>query len=225
MFDVVTTATSDLLVALADLKEALGITDAGQDEPLTRFMRRATGRIETYVGRPLLSQVYTAALPSYGGPILQLPTHPVRAVLRVFDGTDTGTAIAVTSTEYVVDKPRGQLVRNVGWPWTYQSYAEVAPFPEPGQEYTRWLVDFSAGYIPANGKESTVDGTTTTGTTVPPDLQEAAISLTRSMWFSRTRESGITSKHVGELSISYGAQRGPIPDEVASMLDPYRSVL
>lgn len=225
MLTVVTTATSDMLVSLADAKEAMDITDAGYDEKLTRTIRRASARIETYVGRPLLVQKYQAALPSYGGPILQLPLHPVRNVFRVFDGTDTGTGTELSSTEYTLDKSRGQLVRNAGWPWTYTSYSEVAPFPEPGKEYARWLVEFSAGYIPANGTSTTWDGTNTTGTTVPLDIQEAAISLTRSTWYSRTRESNITSKSVGELSISYGKQSGALPDEVMSILNPYRSIL
>jgi hypothetical protein len=220
------TATGDTLVSLADLKDALDITDAQHDESLTRFVRRASSRIETYIGRPLFDQVYLAALPSYGGPILQLPRHPVRSVLRVFDGTDTGTATELTSTDYTVDHARGQLVRNAGWPWTYTAYTDVAPFPEPNQEYPRWLVEFSAGYVPSAGKNacSTGDGTTTTGTTVPFDLQDATISLTRSLWYARTREAGVTSKSVGELSVSYAQQTGLVPDDVAAMLAPYRSI-
>jgi len=225
MLMVCSSATDDTLVSLADLKDAMDITDAGQDESLTRFLRRSSARIETFVGRPLLHQVYQAVLPSYGGPILQLPAHPVRAVLRVFDGTDTGTGTQLSSTEYAVDYERGQLVRNAGWPWTYVSYAEVAPYPEPGQEYNRWLVEFSAGYVPPLGKVSTGDGTTTTSCTIPFDIQDAAISLTRSLWYARTREAGITSKSVGELSVSYAQQTGLVPDDVAAILSPYRSIM
>jgi uncharacterized phiE125 gp8 family phage protein len=224
MLMVCSTATGDTLVSLADLKDAMDITDAGQDETLNRFLRRASQRIETYVGRPLLDQVYQAVLPSYGGSVLQLPVHPVRAVLRVFDGTDTGVGTELSSTEYTVDYARGQLLRAAGWPWTYTSYTEVAPFPEPGQEYLRWLVEFSAGYVPPMGKDSTGDGTTTTSSTVPLDIQDAAISLTRSLWYARTREAGITSKHVGELSVSYSQQTGLVPDDVAAILSPYRSI-
>lgn len=227
LLTVCSSATGDLLVALADVKDALAITDAQHDETLTRFIRRSSSRIETYIGRPLFDQVYQVALPSYGGPILQLPHHPVRSVLRVFDGTDTGTGSKeLSSTEYVVNLDRGQLWRSEGWSWTYTAQAEVAPFPIPNAEYPRWLVEFSAGYVPANGKDSgsTQDGTTTTGTTVPLDIQEAAISLTRSTWYARTRESGIRSKSVGELSISYAAQTGSMPDDVLAILAPYRSI-
>lgn len=227
LLTVCSSATGDLLVALADVKDALAITDAQHDETLTRFIRRASSRIETHVGRPLFDQVYQAALPSYGGQILQLPHHPVRSVLRVFDGTDTGAGSReLSSTEYVVDRDRGQLWRSEGWAWTYAAQAEAAPFPIPNAEYPRWLVDFSAGYIPALGKHAsaTQDGTTTTGTTVPMDLQEAAISLTRSTWYARTRESGIRSKSVGDLSVTYAAQTGSMPDDVLAIIEPYRSV-
>lgn len=227
LLTVCSSATGDMLVSLADLKDALDITDAAHDETLTRFLRRTSARIETYVGRPLLDQVYQTTLPSYGGPILQLPRHPVRSVFRVFDGTDTGAgSVELKSTEYTVDYERGQLHRTSGWPWTYTAYAETAPFPAPNEEWPRWLVEFSAGYIPAGGKDSgsTQDGTTATGTTVPMDIQEAAINLTRSTWYARTRESGIRSKSVGELSISYAAQTGSMPDDVLAILTPYRSV-
>lgn len=226
ILNVLASSTDGLLVSLADTKEALDITDEGADEALTRFIRRGSSRIESYVGRPLLSQVYQAVVPSYGGQLLQLPRYPIGAVLRVFDGTDTGTATALSSTEYRTLASRGQLQRDAGWGWSYIAYPDVAPFPEPGQEYPRYLVEFSAGYIPANGKDvsATGDGTTTTGTTVPYDLQDAAIMVTRSMWLGKGREPGVTSKSVGELSISYSsAPTSGIPDEVAAMLQPYRS--
>lgn len=227
LLTVCSSATDDKLVSVADLKEALDLTDAGQDDTLTRFIRRASSRIESYCGRPLLSQVYQAALPAYGGPTLQLPRYPIRSVLRVFDGTSTDTATELSATEYRVDYANGQLFKETGFPWTYTSYPDVAPFPEPGQEYPNWLVEFSAGYVPADGKDtgSTGDGTTATGSTVPMDLQDAAITLTRSMWFGRSREPGVSSKSVGELSISYAKQTQGITDEVAAMLAAYRSVI
>jgi hypothetical protein len=125
-----------------------------------------------------------------------------------------------------VDYDRGQLFKETGFPWTYTSYADVAPFPEPGQEYPNWLVEFSAGYVPAGGKDtgSTGDGTTATGCTVPLDLQDAAITLTRSLWYGRNREPGVASKSVGELSISYSKQQSGLTDEVAAILQPYRSL-
>jgi uncharacterized phiE125 gp8 family phage protein len=225
LLTVCSSSTDGMLASLADVKEAMDITDDGDDATLTRFVQRASSRIESYCGRPLLNQTYQAALPSYGGMKLQLPRYPIRSVFRVFDGTDTGTAYELSSTEYRVDAENGQLVKSDRWPWTFTSYPEVSPFP--GEEETRWLVEFSAGYIPANGKDtgSTQDGTTATGTTVPPDMQEAAIQLTRSLWLSRKREPGVASKSVGELSISYRMQSGSMPDEVASLLAPYRSVI
>lgn len=227
LLTVCSSATGDLLVSIADLRDALDITDAAYDESLTRFVRRASSRIESYVGRSLFSQVYQVALPAYGGAILQLPRYPVRAILRIFDGTSTDTAAELSATDYRVDYERGHVYKETGFPWTYTSFPDVAPFPEPGQEYPNWLVEFSAGYVPAGGKNacSTGDGTTATGCTVPYDLQDAAITLTRSLWFGRTREPGVASKSVGELSVSYTAQHGSVPNDVAAILQPYRSVI
>ena len=71
MIQVCSSSTGDKLVSLADLKEAIDITDAAYDETLTRFIRRASSRIESYVGRPLFAQTYQVTLPSYGGHTLQ----------------------------------------------------------------------------------------------------------------------------------------------------------
>jgi len=227
LLTVCSSATDGMLVSLADVKDAMGIVDDGDDYTLTRFIQRSSARIESYCNRPLLSQTYQAALPGYGSKRLQLPCYPVRQVLRVFDGTDTGTGTELSATEYRVDYERGQIYQDTPFPWTVTSYAEAAPFPVPNEEEPRWMVEFSAGYIPANGKDtgSTGDGTTATGTTIPADLQEAAISLTRSMWLSRNREPGVASKSVGELSITYTKQTGSLPDDVMAVLTPYRSVM
>lgn len=226
LLTVLTSATGEMLVSLADVKEAMDVTDAAYDESLTRFIRRASSRIETYVGRPLLDQVYRAAVPSYGTAVLQLPRYPIRSVLRVFDGTDTGTGTELSSTEYRVILDKGQLYKDSGWAWTYVTRPDVAPFPEPGMEYPRWMVEWSAGYVPAGGKDtgSTEDGTTSTGCTVPMDMQDAAITLTRDLWFGRAQQSNVVSKRVGDLSITYGQPAGVVSDEVAAMLQPYRSL-
>ncbi len=56
------TSTDSRLVTLEDVKDAMAITDAQYDETLARFIRRASARIETYVGKPLLLQTYQVVL-------------------------------------------------------------------------------------------------------------------------------------------------------------------
>jgi uncharacterized phiE125 gp8 family phage protein len=228
MLQVLVTATSDLLVSVADVKESMDLTDAVNDTKLARFIGRASARIDAYCHRTFLLQTYRALLPAYGGERLLLPCAPVRAVLAVYDGTDTGTARQLSATEYTVDKQNGWIEYESGWPWSAQSRPEVAPFPEPNSEVARYIVDWSAGYVPLNGTTATGDGATSTGCTIPLDLQEAAISLTRSRWLSRTRDQAISSKRVGELSITYKAdavESAGLPVEVRDLLAPYRSLI
>lgn len=221
---ILASATDDKLADLADVKDALDITDGGKDMILDRMIRRASRRIESFCGRSLLLQTYRAVLPGYGRMHLRLPAYPVRAILKVFDGTDTGSAAELRSTEYRLDREAGILHRDEGFPWTYQAVPDVITWPEAGQERPNWLVEFSAGYIPIKGKDSTADGTTSTGMTLEPDIQEACIGLVRSLWHNRGRAENIKSKSVGDLSISYGAQAGELPDEVQAILTPYRSI-
>lgn len=224
---VLTSATGGMLVNLADVKDALDITDNKYDETLTRFITRASGRIETYLGRTLAVQTYQTVLPAYGRKRLTLPAYPVRAVLRIFEGTDTGTANALTSTDYHVNTESGFIERDEGWAWTLQTKADVIPFPEPGQEYGQYFVEFGAGYVLPAGKDSgsTDDGTTSTGRTLPHDIEDACIGLVRSMWQSRKRETDLISKKVGDISLTWQPQTGELPDAVMAILAPYRSVI
>lgn len=224
---VCSSATGDMLASLEDIKDALGITDSINNESLKRIARRCSRRIESHLGRTLGVQVYAAVLPAYGRMRLRLPAYPVRHVFRVFDGTDTGTALELTSTEYTLDAEAGFIERPEGFAWTYQTKPGVISFPEPGQEYGNYLVEFSAGYIPPSGKDSgsTQDGTTSTGPTLEQDIQDACISLVRNQWSARSTPSNVTSKRVGEISVTYQLDAKELPDDVLAMLQPYRSVI
>lgn len=224
---VLTSATGVMLTSLANVKDALDITDNKYDDTLTRFITRASNRIESYVGRSLAVQRYQTFLPAYGRKRLMLSHYPVRAVLRMFDGTDTGESTEYASTEYHVNAEIGSIERDEGWSWTLQTKSDVIPFPEPGQEHPQYLVEFSAGYILPLGKDSgsTWDGTTSTGPTLPGDIEDACIQLVRSQWHARKREEGLVSKKVGDISLTWESQTGELPNSVLAMLAPYRSVL
>lgn len=219
----VTTATDDRLAALADVKDALDITDGKFDQTLERMIRRASRRIESHLQRPLLMQTYHVVMPGYGRDALRLPHYPVRGVLGVFDGTDTGSAAELLATEYRLDKEAGLLSRDEGFDWTFDTNSDVIIWPEPGQETPRWLVRFSAGYVGPSGTSNTGNGASSTGVTLPQDIQDACISLVRTMFFNRKQADNVTSKRVGEISISYGQQTGGLPDDVLAALSPYRS--
>lgn len=222
-------ATSDLLVPVEDVKEVLQLTDNAYDEELKRIIRRASARINAYCGYELTVQRYRVQTPSYGSTILQLPHRNLRTVLNVLDGLTTDDATALTATEYRADLQRGQLQKDEGWPWTSQQWEGLARQPEAGQEYLRWTIDYSAGFIPGGGKTSTWDGSTSTGPTLPADISDACLLLVKDAWERRTRTGDVQSERVGELSITYrdGASDrfGGLPGEVADILRPYRSII
>lgn len=224
---VMVSATGTMLASLADVKDAIGITDNQFDETLTRFISRASRRIATHIRPTLGVWKYQTVLPAYGRKRLMLPAYPIRAILRMFDGTDTGTANELTSTDYHLNAEIGAIERDEGWSWTMQTKPDVISFPEPGQEYGRYLVEFGAGYLLPSGKDSgsTWDGTTSTGQTLDGDIEEACIQLVRSQWQSRKREEGLISKKVGDISLTWESQSGELPNSVLAMLAPYRSVL
>jgi len=236
MITVLATATDEDLVTLENLKETLDITDANLDNKISRIITRAGKRVSSYIGTPVLGlQKYQAILPSYGSINLQLPRHPVRDILRVFDGTDTGVDNEYTSTDYRVDKERGWLNRDEGWGLSRQVEDRTAGPAEivvPGGEYKRWLVEFTAGYVLSGGLStssalwSTAGGSTSTGPTLPDEIEDATIEVAKGMYLSRLRDPGVTSERVGEVSITYQQPVGDgIPPSIAAILAPFRSMI
>jgi hypothetical protein len=225
MLTVLATATSDALTTLENAKEFLGVTDSKDDQFIDRLILRASRRITTYLGRPLVLQTYQTLLPSQGSVNLLLPRYPIQTVLRLFDSSDTGSAQAVT--QYRVDREAGLLNRDAGWSWTVQLDAHaVTDLPTPGGEYRTWLVEWSAGYIGPNGTSSTGHGNTSTGSTLPEDLEEACLELIKDRYLARSRSDAVQSEKVGDVSVTYrdgGSQQ--VPMTVAALLAPYQSVV
>ena len=227
MLTILATATDERLTTLENAKEALALTDSRDDEYLKRLILRASNRVTAYLNRPLALQTYQALLPAFGGVNLQLPRTPVRAVLNVFDGSDTGASAQLTATGYRLDPDRGWLNRDEGWTWTRQmERGALTEYAVPNGEYLNWLVKFSAGYVLPGGTSSTNHGVTSTGSTLPGDLEDACLELVRSAYLGRTREDAVQSESVGTVSVTYraGSSRA-LPESVAALLEPYRSVI
>jgi hypothetical protein len=232
MQTVLTSATSEALVNVQDVKEALGLTDNVDETLLTRFIDRASARIASYCGRAFTVQRYEAILPGHGCQVLQLPSYPVRTIFSVHETTDTGVT-ALSATEYRLDTQTGQLQRTEGWPWTGVRRVDLTMDPEVDSEVPTFRVEYSAGFSLGKDSGSTWDGTTSTGRTLPLDLEEAAIGLVRRAWLARERDPSVVSEKVGDLSLTYQqpsssvsgmAQRSGFPADIADLLDPYRSL-
>ncbi len=227
-------STDGVLAASCSLRSVLGATSTGNAETLVyhqALLVRASRWAESYVGRPLLTQVYSEKVAGYGAMTLLLARTPIRAVLRVFGTTSTANATEITSTSiWVDDAEAGLLTRPEGFAWTALAANEMGQGVAPGTELKPWLVEYQAGYIGIDGTEqSTENGTTSTERTLPEDIEQAVLLKAAEM-FVRGGSMGVSSKKVGDLSITYDsfivARSGmPVKSEAETLLSPYRSIV
>jgi hypothetical protein len=113
-------------------------------------------------------------------------------------GTPTVTADGSPVVDFEVgDANAGILYREVGWARiAWVGWNHDVEVDRMASGYPLFVVDYTAGYkLPADKD-----------TTLPPDIEEAAI-MTAIQWYRRTnRDSDIRIKKVGDLSITYGTE-------------------
>lgn len=223
--------------------EVLGATatSTSQDVRLSAAIRRASRQAEAYLGFPLTVQTYRETVAGYGRRTLMLKRFPVLAIKAVYDATDTGTAQSLaTSQVRVEDRDAGLLSRIEGFSWTAQVQQRyggggwrggdaipLSPEPMPGQEERTWLVDYVAGYTYAGLTTDSVHwstryGTTSTGRTLPEDIESAVLLRAQGM-FEQT--DGVEAEKLGDLEVRYkqnlkSASQEPEPWQAP--LDRYR---
>lgn len=224
-------------------------TSTAQDAFMSAVIRRASRWAETYLGYHPTLQSYEEAVASYGSRRLMLSRSPIVAVTGVFDATDTGSAAEVLSTEYrVQDREAGFLSRDQGFAWTatlqqrsgYGGWSGAAgpafplqPEPVPGDEYEPWLVRYRAGWTyggidTGSSNWSTAHGTTSTGRTLPEDI-EAGVLLRAQYMFEDFDSDGIAAEQLGDLSVTYrsGRNLGSVSQDepYERWLRPYRRLV
>lgn len=230
------TTTGTVMMELFKATTTANVDSTQQIQYLSTLIRRASAWAERYVGRPLLLQVYSETLPAAGDNLLVLGRRPVVAMLRLFDSTATCSATEFCSTDYrIEDADAGFLGRDIGFEWTAQELYGAGRFALgltsailPGREERPWYAEYVAGYVPIGGVATSSDnwstagpnGTTTTGRTLPDDIEQAVIFKVREWWEGL---SGVESERVGDLAVSYSRSCETLgPAE--SLLDPYRSL-
>lgn len=103
------------LTTLSAAKQAIGIDVAEHDEMIARLVNRASGAIEAYCSRRLVSRVYAAAttgppptpdtrlvMDGHGGDVGLIPEHPVTALVgawSVLEGVETAIDITGARVE------------------------------------------------------------------------------------------------------------------------------
>lgn len=223
---VVVASTDASLATVAHVKEELGITTTSADDRIARLILQASAWADRVVGYPLAAQQYREAVAGYGTQRLMLSRTPLVSVSALFYGTDTGSAIEVLTTEFSLDRDAGFLVRPEGWDWTVPVAQDLELRPVPGQELTPWLTDYVAGFSlvghdPSSVLWSTVHGTTSTGRTLPYDIEDAVITKVTQVYRGL---DNVAMKQVGDLRIEYGTvgRSGEPVDPALSLLKAWR---
>lgn len=213
------------------VKQLLGwsatATSTVQDARLSALIRAASRWAESYVGYPISVQTYQEALPSYDRRLLIVNRTPVRAVKRLLDATDSGSAAQAHTSEFrVEDRDAGFLSRDEGWFWSVVAEGDLTPRPAVGQEYKPWLADYVAGWTIGglttdSPHWSTEAGSTSTGRTLPEDIELAvAMKVTRSY----QNPDNIVREHLGDLRVDYYTETAGIDPPEERILNYYQRV-
>ena len=220
-----TTENRPHLTTLQRVAAALGITTSTADGTLDGLyvhdlISRASEWAETYIGYPLVAQVYSETVRGSGGRHLMLGRTPIRYVLRVFDSSSTCEAAELKSTEYrVEDADAGLLSRDIGFLWSNVQETFLVPAALPNMDRKPWLVEYAAGYL-LTGTATSGDiystVSTSTGRDLPYDVEQAVIQRIVEGYDGSV---GVTSKRVGDLAITYSESAG---SEAERLLMPWR---
>lgn len=240
MLQVCASATSTGgLTTTARVRDALGTTASSDDAYQQDLVNRATDWAESHVGYPLRGPAtYVETVAAYGRRTLQLSRTPIVGVLRLFNGTDTGTVTALQASDFrVEDAAAGLLSRAGGFAWSVALGPTAVDLggmglglqadPDPAfGESKPWLVEYVAGWtldgVDTGSKNWTTGsktfGTTSTTRTLPFDVEQAVIQKAAD-WYSGA--SGVQSKKVGDLAITF-ASEGLGAATAEALLRPYR---
>jgi hypothetical protein len=130
---VLTAAPSRALIALATVKDRLGITGSTEDTRLTDLIAEASSAIVTFLGRDLARQRYEESIAGHGRLLLQLARFPVDRD----SVTMTVDAVAVAATDFAYsDHEIGHLFRGIGW-----------PLSSDDDDRNNVVVTYKAGYV------------------------------------------------------------------------------
>lgn len=233
---VLTRSTDAVLTTTTYVKTLLGTsTSTGNDAAISAYITAASRWAETYVGYPLTAQTYRESLAGYDRRRLMLSRYPVRAVPIFLNGTDTGESGEILSSEFRVEADAGFLNRDEGFEWSVPFNADLTLTPRPGQEFKPWQADYVAGYTYAGmdtGSDnwSTVHGTTSTGRTLPEDIEHAVALKVISLIQGKDSAGGdVTKEELGDLAVWYSASSGGTERETMRaeelLLESYRRMV
>lgn len=224
MLTVLTSSTEAVLTTLGTFKTRLGIASSSGDDELERLVHAASDRVVRYLGYWPFRQTYRETIKSYGNLRLMTKATPIRGISTVY----MGDLLVVPSSYEVEDAEAGFLHREQGWPWSAGVEYELSSHIVNRSEIPRFAVTYEAGWVLTTGELSGLGWFNNTGgRTLPYDLEEAALMVAEDAYYMAGRDGTISSRTVGDLSITYAARRGAGDSpynmgEALAMLDQYR---
>jgi hypothetical protein len=110
------------LIALADLKAILGITDGANDALLGNIIQRGSDAIVRFCNRVFAQRTVAETLPGPGGQLLKLKFAPIVTLTSITLDGET-----VDSDSYTLTEPEaGMVYREAGWSYTGHAYDYTA---------------------------------------------------------------------------------------------------
>lgn len=184
-------------------------TSTMQDAHLSNLIRRGSRWAESFIGYPLTVQSYRETVAGFGNRNLTLSRTPLRSVSALYEATDTGSQAALGTSEFRVENAdAGFLSRDAGWNWSARYGGDLDLRPLSGYETKPNLVDYTAGWTYAglstsSANWSTVAGSTSTGRTLPEDIEHAVL-----VWCQKVYSVpvGVASEELGDLKVEYNAR-------------------
>ena len=207
------------LCTLADLKDDLGITDAGSDARLERRILSASEMIVQYLNRPVRREVNRIEyLPGAGTAFLLPDLTPIESVASIeMDGE------VIPSTAYSIDSKLGGIYSETGWEWTALGVQTAARelVQIPGTERRAFKVTFTGGWCLPND-------TTQAGAALPVAITEACLQVATMLHLQRGTDRSVQGESEGSASIQFrvisdgDGGAGGMPASVVRMLAPYK---
>jgi hypothetical protein len=195
---VCSSSTGEALATTAELREVIGASATSHDDEQQAAVDAASRWVEDVVGYPLTVQVYQELLPAYGMQELILSRIPVINIEAIFDGSDSGTAGEILTSERRLDAQAGIIQRDDAFPWSAPLEWNIASHPVAFQEYREWRVEYAAGYR-VDETTSTAAGTTSTQASLPATIKRA--TLLKAAEFLQPMVGGVVEQSVGDLRI------------------------
>jgi hypothetical protein len=220
-----TTSTEEALADINDLMDMLGVSVA--DRAMTRSLRDATAWVERHVlnnNGVMRRQVYGETVAGYGTQRLRLSRWPVLGVQRLFLGTDTGTATEYSQSSWRVEDPDAgflELTSDAGFAWDAVAESYMGVYPRPASVVRPWYVVYEAGWQVCSSSTSADWVTTSTGRTLPEDVERAVVMKAAELYQGSMQ--GVGSIKVGPLELNYrSVGSDAAQDPVVDILAPYR---